>query len=299
VRGSTVRRRRAALAALALAAALCGAPPRAAAEPGAVELRLLTYNTHGLPAWIAGDDPARRFPQIARRVQAYDVALLQEDFEYHELLRAGVPGLVVERGNPSRFEGSPFCLVSCQGSGLTFVTRFPRAALLGLANVRYRACAGWLGGANDCFATKGFQHVRLLLPGDLEVHVVNTHLDAGRAPEDRAARRAQLERLRSHLEGTAQGAALVLGGDLNLDAADPEDAALRDEFARALGLVDTGAAYGPGGPWKRLDYLYRRDGVAVLLQVLDAGEAREFSDGGRPLSDHPALFVRLRARPLF
>jgi endonuclease/exonuclease/phosphatase family metal-dependent hydrolase len=299
VGGSTVARVRAAAAAIAVAGALCGGPERSAAEPASVELRVLTYNTHGLPAWIAGDDPGWRFPQIAQRVQAYDVALLQEDFDHHDLLRAGVPGLVVERGNASRFEGSALCLVACQGSGLTFLTRFPRAALLELANVRYPACAGWLGNANDCFATKGFQHARLLLPGALEVHLVNTHLDAGRAPEDRAARRAQLERLQSHLETAARGAALVLGGDLNLDAADPEDAALRDEFVRALGLEDTGATHAPGGPWRRLDYLYRRDGVAVLLQLLEAGEAREFSDGPRPLSDHPALFVRLRARPLF
>lgn len=300
-RGAAAARAWGPVGALALAAALSSSPLEAtAAEPASVELRVLTYNTHGLPGWIAGDDPVRRFPQIARLVQGYDVALLQEDFSHHELLAAGLPGLVVERGNPSRFEGSALCLAACDGSGLTLATRLPRAALLWLASLRYGACAGWLGGANDCWATKGFQHARLLLPGDLEVHVVNTHLDAGRDPEDRAARRAQLERLRSHLERNAAGAALVLGGDLNLDAADPEDAALRDEFARGLGLVDTGAAHAPGGPWRRLDYLFTRDGVAVLLQVLEAGEAREFTDGGgRPLSDHPALFARLRARPLF
>jgi endonuclease/exonuclease/phosphatase family metal-dependent hydrolase len=272
---------------------------RGAAEPASVELRVLSYNTHGLPGWIAGDDPARRFPEIGRRLQAYDVALLQEDFAHHERLRGHVPGFVLERGNPSRFRGSLLCVLACDGSGLTFATRLPRDALVELANVAYVACAGWLGGANDCLATKGFQHARLLLPGGLELHVVNTHLDAGRGAADRAARRAQLERLRRHLEASAAGAALVLGGDLNLDAADPADAALRDEFAAALGLVDTGAVAAAGGPWRRLDYLYRRDGVAVLVQVLEAGEAREFSDGARPLSDHPALWARLRVRPIF
>jgi endonuclease/exonuclease/phosphatase family metal-dependent hydrolase len=298
VGGSLVRRRGAAALALALAGALAGGARRAGAEPAAVDLRVLSYNTHGLPAWIAGDDPVRRFGRIARLVQAYDVVLLQEDFAHHPVLRAGAGGLVVERGHGRRAPGAPPCLLGCQGSGLTFLTRFSRSALLEIVSQAYDACAGWLGGANDCFAAKGFQHARLLLPGDLELHVVNTHLDAGRGPADRAARRAQLARLRSRLERTAARAALVVGGDFNLDAADPEDAALREEFARALGLEDTGAA-AAGGPWPRLDYLYRRDGAAVLLQVLEAGEAREFHDGARPLSDHPALFARLRVRPLF
>jgi endonuclease/exonuclease/phosphatase family metal-dependent hydrolase len=132
------------------------------------------------------------------------------------------------------------------------------------------------------------------------VHLVNTHLDAGRAPKDRAARREQLAELRGHLERSATGAALVVAGDLNLDAADPADAALRDEFVAALGLADTGASAAPGSAWEHLDYVYRRDGSAVLLQVLEAGEAREFVDAqARPLSDHPALYVRLRARPAF
>jgi endonuclease/exonuclease/phosphatase family metal-dependent hydrolase len=289
--------RRLAAGALLLAAAL-GCARGAAAGAVFVDLRVLTYNTRGLPAWVARDDPAGRARRIAPLVGAYDVALLQEDFAHHPILRAGLGGLVVERGNPSLHESSALCLLGCQGSGLTFLTRLPRERLLELVNRAYRTCAGWLGGANDCLATKGFQHARLLLPGDLEIHVVNTHLDAGRGPEDREVRRAQLERLRGYLEGAAPGAALVVGGDLNLDARDPADVALRDAFVGALSLVDTGAA--PDDPSReRLDYLYRRDGVGVLLQVLAAGEAREFSPTGLALSDHPALFAHLRARPLF
>jgi endonuclease/exonuclease/phosphatase family metal-dependent hydrolase len=279
--------------ALALALALVGG----AAQAG--EFSVLSYNTHGLPGWVAGDAPQRRFPRIGALVQRYDVALLQEDFAHHPVLRGAAAPLLLERGNPSRFRGSALCLLFCEGSGLSFATRLPRAWLVDLASRAYEACSGWLGGANDCFATKGFQHARLVLNGALEVHFVNTHLDAGRSAEDRAARRVQLERLRAHLEREAAGAALVLGGDLNLDAADPEDAALRDAFAAALGLEDTGATAAPGAPWRRLDYLYQRSGSTVRLEVLDAGEAPGFLDGaGGPLSDHPPIFARLRATPL-
>lgn len=272
-----------------------GLAPPAAAERAAVEFSVLSYNTHGLPAWIAGDAPERRFPKIGALVRAYDVALLQEDFAHHPLLREGAGDLVMERGNPSRFLDSALCVLLCDGSGLTFLSRLPRGWTLAVENRPYDACSGWLGGANDCLATKGFQHARVLLGGALEVHFVNTHLDAGRAPEDREARRSQLEGLRGYLERAAAGAPLVLGGDLNLDAADPADAALRDAFVASLGLEDTGAAAAPGGPWTRLDYLYRRSGSEVHIELLGAGEAGEFADAGAPLSDHPAIFARLRA----
>jgi endonuclease/exonuclease/phosphatase family metal-dependent hydrolase len=272
----------------------------AGAEPAGVEFSVLSYNTHGLPGWIAGDAPGRRFPRIAALVRQYDVALLQEDFYHHPTLRGATSGLVIERGNPSRFRGSALCLIACQGSGLSFVTRLPRGWLAELASRAYRTCSGWLRGANDCFASKGFQHAQVLIGGEFEVHFVNTHLDAGGSRADREARRAQLETLREHLERTAAGAALVLGGDLNLDAGNAKDVALRDAFVAALGLVDTGAAARAGTPWRRLDYLYQRSGSAVLLEALEAGEAPAFVTGkGEPLSDHPAIFARLRARPIF
>jgi endonuclease/exonuclease/phosphatase family metal-dependent hydrolase len=286
------------LALFALAALLGAA--RASAEPAGFEFRVLSYNTHGLPAYAAFDDPARRFPIIGRKARAYDVALLQENFRWNAELVGSDGAWTTLHGNASRFAGTALCALLCDGAGLTLAIPPSRAAIVALATRPYDACSGWILGANDCLATKGFQHARIVLGGEYEVHFVNTHLDAGRAPEDRDARRAELAQLRAYLEREAAGAALVLGGDLNLDAADAEDAALRDDFARALGLADTGAAAADGTPWTKLDYLFRRDGSAVVLELLEAGEASEFvDDAGAPLSDHPALFARLRARPPF
>lgn len=252
---------------------------------------MLTYNTHGLPSWVAGDEPERRFPRIAALVNAYDVALIQEDFAHHERFRPGLGHGVVARGNPSRFADSWLCLVLCDGSGLTFLWHGIGERLLLLDNVPYAGCAGWVGGANDCLATKGFQHARIELAPGVVVDVVNTHLDAGRGSEDQAARTAQLGLLERHLHRTAAGRALILGGDLNLRASDARDREARDRFAASLGLVDSGAAPAPDGSWTHLDYLYYRSGDGVGLQVREAGEAAEFVDAGAPLSDHPALFA--------
>jgi endonuclease/exonuclease/phosphatase family metal-dependent hydrolase len=265
-----------------------------AAWPAAgVEFSVLTYNTHGLPSWIAGDEPEARFPRIGALANAYDVVLLQEDFDHHDALRADTRHSVVERGNPSR--ESWHCWVSCSGSGLTFLSALSGQRVLALSNVPYGVCAGWISGANDCFATKGFQHARVEIAPGLLVHFVNTHLDAGGRPEDREARRQQLALLGDHLKSSVDGDPLVLAGDLNLDAAQPADARMLSSFTDALGLENSGAAATPGGGWEVLDYVYYRPGSATGLRVLDAGEATEFAEAGVPLSDHPALFVRFEA----
>ncbi len=265
----------------------------AAAEP-ALEIRVLSYNTPGLAAWVAGDDPEERFPRIGALANGYDVALLQEDFSHHERLLPALRHAVVERGNESRFDAW-MCPV-CAGSGLTFLARWP-GALRRLVNAPYGTCSGWLGGANDCLATKGFQHARIELPGGAQLDFVNSHLDAGRSEEDRRARRRQLDALQRHLAGEAAGRALVIAGDFNLDAAVPDDTALRDAFVTGLGLSDSGARPAPGTDWTRLDYIYVRNGADTTLEVLAAGEDLTFTHEGQPLSDHPAIFTTLRVRP--
>ena len=261
-----------------------------AASPAAGdEFTVLSYNTHGLITWVAGDDPAKRFPIIGDKTNAYDVALLQEDFSHHAALRQGARQPIVERGNPSRF-GS-WCLV-CNGSGLTILSRWGMENLVQAVSRAYRQCAGWIGGANDCLATKGFQRMRLRLPGGAELDFVNTHLDAGDGVEDREARRRQLDLLRRSLEVEVAGGPLILAGDLNLDAEVPEDVALRDAFTDALGLANSGAR--GGSRWTTLDYIFYRSGGGLELEVLEAGEDTSFVHEETPLSDHPAIFARFR-----
>jgi endonuclease/exonuclease/phosphatase family metal-dependent hydrolase len=263
-----------------------------AAHPAAGdEFTVLSYNTHGLKAWVAGDDPATRFPIIGDKTNAYDVAMLQEDFFHHAALRRGARQPIVARGNRSRF--GRWCLI-CSGSGLTILSRWGTEHLVEVANRAYRECAGWISGANDCIATKGLQRMRLRLPGGAELDFVNTHLDAGHGAEDREARRRQLELLRRSIEEQVAGGPLILGGDLNLEAGDPKDAALRDAFAVALGLTDSGAR--GGGGWPTLDYIFYRSGGGLELEVVEAGVDASFVHEGAPLSDHPAIFARFRTR---
>ncbi len=267
-------------AAFALAAA--GAAPLRAepAAPPSIELRIVTYNTHGLPAWIARDAPEERFPAIGKLLNTYDLAVVQEDFFHHERLLGVLTLPLRARGN--------------QGSGLTTLARLPAEILVETQAEPYEVCSGWLFGANDCLGDKGFLRTRLALPNGALVDFVNTHLDAGRDEPDRDARRAQLELLAERLRGSSASLALVVGGDLNLRFDDPSDRALLDRFAAALGLADSEAKPAPGSGWERIDYLLYRSGSDVSLEVLAAGMAPEFVRDGAPLSDHPALWARLR-----
>ena len=53
------------------------------------ELEVLTYNVHGLPSVVTGDDTEERIQQIAPLLSSYELIGLQEDFmeEQHELWR--------------------------------------------------------------------------------------------------------------------------------------------------------------------------------------------------------------------
>jgi hypothetical protein len=252
----------------------------------ALLVAVLSYNVHGLADILVDDDPVARMPAISERLNRYDVALVQESWAYGEALDAKVTHAVVERSG----RVDPDLLFQ------TGLVTFARPRLRAVSRDSLGACAGWLGGANDCLADKGFLRVRLALANGAEVDFWNLHLDAGRDESDRRARAIQLETLAARVRKVSRDGPLVIAGDFNLDESNEADRALLERFTRALALVDSGARAADDGPFaaKRIDYILYRSGAGVALASVEAGEAREFSDGATPLSDHPALFARIR-----
>jgi endonuclease/exonuclease/phosphatase family metal-dependent hydrolase len=259
----------------------------AAHEPA--ELSLLTYNVHGLPAWIAHDDPEHRLPRLVRKAARFDVVLLQEDFAYHDLVVADERQPFLFRGNGPSHDW-PFL----QGSGLSILSR--PAPLGAPVRAAYGVCNGWLEAANDCFASKGYLMVRLALPNGASLDVWDTHLDAGPGDGDETTRATQLERLARAVEARSAGRAVVVGGDFNLSWNAPRERALLEGFAQRVGLAI--AAQTPPDTWRsRLDYVLFRNGGGVALDVVQRGMACDFVDrDGDPLSDHPAIFAKFLVR---
>jgi len=264
-----------------LSLAACSPDDKLDDLPAEGTLTALTYNVHGLPPEITGDDTEARLLEIGPRLSAFDLVGLQEDFddERHDQLAADADFDTEVRFNEAlddRF----------YGSGLAVLTTLTE---LDHHHEHFDDCYGTLDNAGDCLASKGFQAVRLQL-GAGEVDVYNSHLEAGSGEEDDLARLNQIDQIVATMNGWSADRAVIFLGDTNLHPDEaPELAVVEDWMARA-GLSDACAAVGcPESD--HIDRIFYRDGGGVTLTV-DAWTNHDpefLDDAGEPLSDHEPL----------
>lgn len=259
-------------------------------EQQSENLRILVYNTHGLPEIFISDNPKKRFPVIGKKTQDFNISLLQEDYSHHEELSSGLAkeSLAIRGG----LGGSLICPF-CTGSGLTSVFNLPKNWTVDVENQTYDTCSGWLRGANDCFAYKGFQIIKITLPSNKRFFIVNTHMDAGKRDSDRAARKKQLEHIISTMKQRATTEALIVAGDLNLNSKNPEDVKLLENFKEELGLTDSFTGHKISKKWTILDYILYKQGEELEFKIISVGEDESFVTDEGPLSDHPALIIEV------
>ena len=254
------------------------------------KLKILVYNTHGLPEIFISDNPKKRFPIIGEKTQDYNISLLQEDYSHHEELSSGLAKRSIAiRGAM----GSSLLCPFCTGSGLTSVFNLSENWTVEVENETYQSCSGWLRGANDCFAYKGFQVIKIALPSNKEFFIVNTHMDAGRRDSDRSSRKKQLEHIISTISQRASTEALIVAGDLNLHSKNPDDVKLLKKFMKELKLTDAFVGNKISEKWAILDYILYRQSNEVEFKIISAGEDKSFITEEGPLSDHPALFIEV------
>ena len=259
-------------------------------EQQSEKLRILVYNTHGLPEIFISDNPKKRFPVIGKKTQDFNISLLQEDYSHHEELSSGLAkeSLAIRGG----LGGSLICPF-CTGSGLTSVFNLPKNWAVDVENETYDTCSGWLRGANDCFAYKGFQIIKITLPSNKRFFIVNTHMDAGKRDSDRAARKKQLEHIISTIKLRTTTEALIVAGDLNLNSKNPEDVKLLENFKEKLKLTDSFTGHKISKKWTILDYILYKQGEALEFKSISVGEDESFVTEEGPLSDHPALVIEV------
>ena len=259
-------------------------------EQQSENLRILVYNTHGLPEIFISDNPKKRFPVIGKKTQDFNISLLQEDYSHHEELSSGLAkeSLAIRGGLGGRLI-CPFCT----GSGLTSVFNLPKNWTVDVENQTYDTCSGWLRGANDCFAYKGFQIIKITLPSNKRFFIVNTHMDAGKRDSDRTARKKQLEHIISTIKQRATTEALIVAGDLNLNSKNPEDVKLLENFKKELKLTDSFTGHKISKKWTILDYILYKQGEELEFKIISVGEDESFVTEEGPLSDHPALIIEV------
>jgi len=258
--------------------------PGPAAADG--ELSFLTYNVHGLPPEITGDDTAARMVEIAPLLEDFDVVGLQEDFDdsNHAVL-AEVSTHLTQR----RF-ADLFIEERVYGSGLTVFAELVEEDFL---HEHYTDCNGVFEAASDCLASKGFQALRLELAPGATVDVYNSHLEAGGGEADNQARSAHVSQLIAAMNGWSAGRSVVFLGDTNLHASDPEDLPELERWLGETGLSDACEAVACPEE-NHIDRVFFRAGAGVSWEGQSwTNEPAFFDEGGVPLSDHPALSASL------
>lgn len=245
---------------------------------------LLTYNIAGLPQLLSPSSPRDNIPLISPLLAAYQVVLVQEDFAYHELLIGADQHAFRSRPMPPR---------SLVGDGLSLLSEL---AFDGMQRVRWERCHGFVSGASDCLADKGFSFSVLEPAPGVVLHLYNLHADAGGGKLDIEARARNFAQLGAYVRERSRGQAIIIAGDTNLMTLDAGDASTLARFIRAHGLRDACRTLGcwPDEPIDRVLY---RGSAQLALSVTRLWQDRRFVDAaGLPLSDHPAIGAELRWR---
>jgi endonuclease/exonuclease/phosphatase family metal-dependent hydrolase len=278
--GSGTLRRRLLLLALALG---CGAGS-ALAEPSPVVKRgrfdVVTYNVAGLPDGLSTVRPLDTLPLVGAKLGKYDLALVQEDFAYPELLRsrlrANYQSTGFVRGDAMHF-----------GDGLSVFSKRPISEPRRSA---WRACHGLLGASFDCWTPKGLAMTRFEVSPGVLLDVYDVHLDAGEQPDDVKAREVQLQQLFETLTAWSAERAVLVGGDFNLTRA---ELPLLQRRATEAGLRDACQTLRCADGW-RLDRILYRGSPALALRVRQYRIDPSFrDDAGRQLSDHLPVAVTI------
>ena len=271
------------------------------------EISVLSYNIHGLFPLIAKDDPRDRMPTIGWLANRYEIAMFQEDFEYHHTIAGQMPGAVGIRGNGMGWDPrlvavklliSPVSIFLPHfsppyGAGISIFVRESLLIADDFDREPFGLCRGWFGSTGDCWATKGYQRVGIRTPEGAEIDLYNTHLEAGASYYATEIRGQQLDMIARAIDAQPKSRAVIIAGDFNTAFNRPGDRDTLMGFRRRLELQDSGA--GPElSNWRERDYILHRDGTATMLRVEQAGEAQEFVDRDRALSDHPAIYARFR-----
>lgn len=263
---------------------LLGLGAVAACGPEQGTLEVLTYNVAGLPEGLSSSQPERFIPVISPLLNRYELALVQEDFYYTELLRRSAMHPHVSEPKPAEE------VESVMNDGLN---RFSQIPFGPLHRERWVSCHGTFDSASDCLADKGFSVATHRLAEGVEVDVYNFHAEAGGGPNDVVARRAGLEQLIEHARARSFGRALILAGDTNLHGFDPDDEPLLVQLMNELDLEDACRNLNCGK--ELIDRVMFRSGVGVELSALGWRIADEMVDReGQALSDHLAVHVTLQ-----
>jgi len=250
--------------------------------PVSGEFTLLTYNVAGLPDGISKSDPEQYMPMISPLLNGYDLAVVQEDFVYHQELAAAA-------GHPYR--SLPLFVDPDEvplGDGLNRFSLFPIGRVYRL---QWPGCSGEFDCASDCLATKGFSMARVELHTGISIDLYNLHGEAGGCPADLELRAFGFKRLVEFIRTFSAGRPVIVAGDFNLRWNDPEDVDVLQMLLDEGGLTESCLALECGD--ERIDKVFFASSDSLQFEALTWAVPTEFvSPDGEDLSDHKPVSVR-------
>jgi endonuclease/exonuclease/phosphatase family metal-dependent hydrolase len=247
------------------------------------EVAVLSYNVHGLPAGITGDDTESRLERIGPLLEPYDLIGLQEVWMYDtwDGLRAGTNHEYILRQN------DPINEERVYGSGLVTLSR---SELIATDFTYFTTCNGVLDNGSDCLASKGFQRMTLEV-GGRPVVFFNSHLDASGGEEDERARAAQVEQLIEAMNDVPSDTAIVFTGDTNLHD-DGVDMQTIERWMEQSELVDACIQSSCDDPGN-IDKILIRSSDSLTLTATNWRVEPWLDDNGVHLSDHEPIGIDL------
>ncbi|OWY91778.1 hypothetical protein PHMEG_00039504 [Phytophthora megakarya] len=262
---------------------------------GANTFSVICYNVAGLPALLSSGNPEVTTVEMGKRISDWDIANVQEDFNYHAHLYKGSK----QKYRTPTSGGVPF------GSGLNTLSNLPFSTL-GIDRVKWSECSN--DESADCMTPKGFTLQPIQLADGAIIDVYNLHADAGTSDNDQKARASNLKQLGDYITENSAGNAVIVMGDTNTRYTRELDT-IR-EFTQNYNFTDGWIEYVRKGNFPKkgaeaikcetvnmtnkcevVDKIMYRSGKYITLK-LDKwnNENKAFLDkDGKGLSDHPPI----------
>lgn len=266
-------------------------------------LNVMTYNVSGIPfvgdnqgtqRELKGNKRMEKIGEILCRDSGCDIIAAQEDFNHHPALAKAMKIFKYQTFSKG---GIPI------GDGLNVFSKFP---VYNVKRTTWKKCFGYLAGANDKLAAKGFLECVIEIEKDVFVDFYVLHADASNDPKSLVARKDNFNQLAQRLNSRKEDRAVIVMGDFNTTFCLNEKDEPYEMLIKKAGLTDAWAEIHNGG---KCDYKNEKDWNPTLKETLDrvmyksgggielkaeSYEYAEFTDEkGETYTDHVSTKVRL------
>ncbi len=212
----------------------------------------VSYNIAGLPQVISSAITPRpsSIALIGKKLNAFDIAHVQEDFNYNRQLYS--------EGNEHPFRTQPKGGVPF-GDGLNTLSRFP---IHELHRIPWTACSG-----ADCLTPKGFTYSKIEVTKGIFIDFYNVHANAADDPGAIAARQKNILQLSEYIDKHSEGQAVIVMGDLNARFAYEHDR-LR-QLLEQHGLTDVWMQLKGDNKWPAFEAITKKN----IMETDDTAES--------------------------